>query len=76
MRRSLAYEAAATVAAMVGAITLAVVFFPFLNPGFTSLRGFDASLGECLVMAIVPVGILFGAWRLNEKAVRLKSEGK
>ena len=76
MRRSTIYEAGAAVFAIVGAFLLVVVFFPILNPGFAAVRGFNDSMREMLVMSVVPLLLLFLAWKLNKKAQRLKRDEK
>ena len=76
MKRSLPYEIAAAITALLGAFILVCVYFPLLNPGMhkveTGHRG--EPLGYYLVLTPIPLLILVASWRINRKAQRLKQE--
>jgi hypothetical protein len=78
MRKSLPYEIAAAVTALVGAGILVGVYFPLLNPRQYRVETgrLEEPLAYFLFLTPIPIVILVVSWRLNRKAQALKQEEK
>lgn len=78
MKKSLPYEIAAAVMALVGAGILVAVYFPLLNPGQYKIE--TGHVGEPIshyaLLTPIPVVILVVSWRLNRKSQALKQAQK
>lgn len=76
MKKSLPYEIAAALSALIGAFILVAVYFPLLNPGLHKVETGRTGepLGYYLVITPFPVLILVASWLLNRKAQRIKKQ--
>ncbi|HZR21693.1 MAG TPA: hypothetical protein VFE51_30705 [Verrucomicrobiae bacterium] len=76
VKKSLPYEIAAAVLALVGAFILVAAYIPLLNPGMFKVETgrVGEPLGYYLVVTPFPVVILVASWLLNRKAQRIKHQ--
>jgi len=76
MKRSLPYEIAAAITAVMGAFLLVFLYYPVINPGQYILDTGNKGepFGYYLILTPIPLMILVAAWRLNRKAQSLKIE--
>ena len=73
MKKSLPFEIAAAVLAILGAFVLIGVLMPLINPEQTKLEthGQHFPLSYYLIATPIPLAILAAAWYLNSKATAL-----
>jgi len=76
MKKSIPYEIAAIITALVGAGILVCVYFPLLNPGMHKVETghIGEPLGYYILLTPIPLVILIASWRLNRTAQKLKRE--
>jgi hypothetical protein len=76
MKKSLIYEISAAAAATLGAILLAAVYLPVLNPGMLWFEGQRYTLSYYIIATPIPIFILVASWYFNRKSQQLKKTGK
>ena len=78
MKKSLPYEVAAVVSALLGAFLLVGVYMPLLNPGLIKIETHNElpSLGFYIVTTPIPLFFLLASWHFNKKARTIKQQSE
>jgi hypothetical protein len=74
MKKSLPYEIAATLLALLGVFLLVGLYMPMLNPEQTRIETHRElpAIGFYVVMTPIPLFVLMAAWHFNRTARALK----
>lgn len=78
MKKASLYEAVAMAIAVIGAFLFAGGLMPFINPGAVEMHneGTYSPRMQFLIPTLLSLPVLGCAWRLNQKAQRIRRESK